>query len=71
MIARYSINVNTWSVERVKSVLQWQDEIGTKISVIFPRLIRETAEKEKEKNEKKDHNKVKRDSFRPSSFYGH
>lgn len=53
MIARYSINVNTWSVERVKSVLEWQDEIGTKISVIFPRLIRKTAKKEKEKNEKR------------------
>lgn len=53
MIARYSINVNTWSVERVKSVLQWKDEIGTKISVIFPRLIRKAAKKEKEKNEKR------------------
>lgn len=53
MIARYSINVNTWSVERVKSVLQWQDEIGTEISVIFPRLIRKTAKKEKEKKEKR------------------
>lgn len=53
MIARYSINVNTWLVERVKSVLQWQDEIGAEISVIFPRLIRKTAKKEKEKKEKR------------------